>query len=97
MKLKRALKDITSNCHLPALNYCVKYAEMALTMLYEGHATADCDGDIDWISNELDMQLRYVLNNMTHWRSCKASNCTGDRIKEIRHELKTSLKRVTAV
>ena len=97
MKLKQALQDILNNKTLPSLNYCVGYAEAALVMLAEGHATADCDGDVSWISNELDMQLRYVLNNMTHWRSCKASNCTGDRIKEIRHELKMSLKRITAV
>ena len=97
MKLKRALQDIVNNKTLPALNYCINYAEFALKLLSEGHAHANCDGYTDWISNEMDMQLRYVLNNMTHWRACRASNCTGDRIKEIRHELKTALKRITAV
>ena len=97
MKLKQALQDIVNNKHLISLNYCIKYAEAALVMLAEGHASADYDGDVSWLSNELDIQLRYILNSMTHWRSSRASNCTGDRIKEIRYEIKTSLKRVTAV
>lgn len=54
----RALGLIVRNANEPALNYCVNYARYGLNMT--GH--------------DLEVQILYVLNNMTHWRSPQANS-----------------------
>lgn len=74
MTVTEALQLIEDNKHIPALNYCINYAHYAL--------------QLDQNSHEFKVQLLYVLNNMTHWRQCKASTTTAAEIRECRATLK---------
>ncbi len=76
MTVTEALQLIEKNKGLLALNYCIIYASHALNMIEAKH------------TNELKGQLKYVLNNMTRWRQCKASTTTAMEIKECRAILK---------
>ncbi len=74
MTVTEALQLIIKNKHLPALNYCINYAHYALQS--------------DQTDKGFKIQLLYVLNNLTHWRQCKASTTTAAEIKECRAVLK---------
>ena len=52
-----ALRVIVRHTNHPALNYCVNYARMGLSMY----------------GNDLKVQILYILNNMTHWRGTDAT------------------------
>ena len=54
MTVKKALLTILENSELKSLNYCIDYAAAALQM--------------DEDSHEFEVQILYVLSNMTHWR-----------------------------
>ena len=60
----RVLGIIVRHANEPALNYCVNYARMGLNMT--GH--------------DLEVQIPYILNNMTRWR--------GPQANFVRHTLK---------
>lgn len=92
MTVTKALQLILKNKHVPALNYCMSYTQYALILALEGGTLYSSDGHLDWISHELKVQLLYVLNNMAHWRQCKASITTAAEIKECR----TTLKKASA-
>lgn len=78
MTVTDALQLIIKNKHLPALNYCINYAEYARSLLsYNGITTRD-----------LRVQILYIVNSMIHWRQCKASTTTAAEIKECRAVLK---------
>ena len=79
MTVIEALQLIIKNSHVPALNYCISYAEYALDI------SDRCDIEQD---REFKTQLLYVLNNMSRWRQCKASTTTAAEIKECRAVLK---------
>lgn len=76
MTVTEALQLIIKNDHISALNHCTNYASHALNMI-EADQTKELKG-----------QLLYVLNNMIHWRQCKASTTTAAKIKECRATLK---------
>ena len=78
MTVTDVLQLIEKNEGLPALNYAIDYAIYALCLLTEDDVTA----------HEFKVQLKYVLNNITHWRQCKASTTTAMEIKECRATLK---------
>ncbi len=78
MTVTEALQLIIKNSHVPALKYCVYYAEAALIMVKRA----------DISEYGFKLQLAYVLNNMTHWRQCKASTTTAAEIRECRATLK---------
>ncbi len=88
MTVTEALQLIEKNEGLPALNYCIEYTRYAIALVKNGSILYASDGAMDWISHELKVQLLYVLNNMTHWRQCKASTTTAAEIKECRTVLK---------
>jgi len=54
--IQAAMKVIVKNQHLPALNYAVNYAKAADGMT--GH--------------ELEVQVLYVLSNISYWRGAEA-------------------------
>lgn len=57
-EVKRAIRVILADkrCYTTSLNYAVGYCQAALGM--EG--------------KELEVQILYILNNITHWRSVDA-------------------------
>ena len=79
MTVTETLQLIIKNSHVPALNYCISYAEYALDI------SDRCDIEQD---REFKTQLLHVLNNMSQWRQCKASTTTAAEIKECRVALK---------
>jgi hypothetical protein len=66
----QALQTILDNASQPALNYAVNYARAALHMT----------------GRELQVQLLYVLNNMSHWR--------GPIAKQVRETLRAATRGV---
>lgn len=91
MTLKQALELIVRNEHVKALNYAINYAKYALGLIKQGNSLTASDGTTDWISYQMETQLLYVLNNMTHWRESKLGNATSSEIREVRDELRYSL------
>jgi len=63
-EVKKACRVIVNNAEVKALNYAVNYAKVAAGMTGRG----------------LQVQILYVLNNITHWRGLEA--------KEVRKTLK---------
>ncbi len=89
MTVTEALQLIERNKGLPALNYCINYAHYALALLKtEDILKAQSITGIHAVRDKLKVQLLYVLNNMIHWRQCKASTTTAAEIKECRTTLK---------
>ena len=68
-KFHKACQHIVDNQAAKALNWAVEYAKYGLLILNE---------------DNIDLQARYILNNMTHWR--------GDIAKQVRADLKSLLK-----
>lgn len=84
MTVTEALQLILKNEHIPALNYCIHYADFALTLI---------EYDPNNINSQaFKTQLLYVLNNMTHWRQSKLSTTTATEIKVCRNVLKEASK-----
>ena len=83
MMVTEALQFIVKNEQVPALNYCIGYAQHALFL-----ANIE-QSDYSSVKEELKTQLLYVLNNMTHWRQdLLTSPTTAAEIKECRAVLK---------
>lgn len=68
-KFHKACQHIIDHQDAKALNYCVNYAKCGLLILNE---------------DNIDLQARYILNNMSSWR--------GDLAKQVRADLKSLLK-----
>ena len=83
MTVTEALQLIIKNEGLPALNYCIPYAEFAWRLIKDGHELKS-----GFLTYEIKIQLKYVLNNMSRWRQCKASTTTAAEIKKCRAVLK---------
>ena len=78
MTVKETLQLIEKNEGVPALNYCIHYAEYAL--------------QLDQTTREFRIQLLCVLNNMSRWRQSKASTTPAAEINECRAVLKEASK-----
>ena len=77
MTKTEALKLIIENQDNPALNYAINYAKIALLM---------CEDDYN--SEELRVQLLYLLSNLSGWRANKKFSITKEQIKLVKDTLK---------
>lgn len=79
MTKQEALQTIIDNQDNPALNYAINYAKVAIAMIEHPYPARE----------DIDVQIVYVLSNLSGWRQNKKFSITKETIKLVKETLKS--------